>query len=170
MVASGVRLSEALALKPGDVDRTNHTVRIARAWKRDYKGWRIGVPKTKRSVRTINAPKSVLDKLDYTKEWLFTNPGQGNRAMGSPVRPANLRRNVWWPAVARAKFDLRPRIHDLRHTYASWMLAAGVPIATVSRQLGHESIKTTVDVYGHLDRASHEAAADRMAAILAAPA
>lgn len=42
------------------------------------------------------------------------------------------------------------RIHDLRHTHASWLLAAGIPIHVVQARLGHESIQTTVDTYGHL--------------------
>ena len=44
----------------------------------------------------------------------------------------------------------RPRIHDLRHSHASILLGAGVPIHVVQVRLGHESIKTTVDTYGHL--------------------
>lgn len=43
-----------------------------------------------------------------------------------------------------------PRIHDLRHTHASWMLAYGVPIHVLQARLGHESIQTTVDTYSHL--------------------
>lgn len=43
-----------------------------------------------------------------------------------------------------------PRIHDMRHTHASWLLAAGVPIHVVQARLGHESIQTTVNTYGHL--------------------
>jgi integrase len=43
-----------------------------------------------------------------------------------------------------------PRIHDLRHTHVSWLLAAGVPIHVVQARLGHESIQTTVDTYSHL--------------------
>lgn len=43
-----------------------------------------------------------------------------------------------------------PRIHDLRHSHASWLLAHGVPIHVVQIRLGHESIQTTVDTYGHL--------------------
>lgn len=43
-----------------------------------------------------------------------------------------------------------PRIHDLRHTHASWLLAAGVPIHVVQARLGHESSQTTMDVYSHL--------------------
>jgi integrase len=41
------------------------------------------------------------------------------------------------------------RVHDARHTYASLMLRRGAPIAYMSRQLGHSSIKVTVDLYGH---------------------
>ena len=43
-----------------------------------------------------------------------------------------------------------PRIHDMRHTHASWLLANGVPIHVVQARLGHESIQTTVDTYSHL--------------------
>lgn len=160
LVASGARLSEVTALRPSDIDRRQHTVRISRGWKRGPGGYHIGAPKTKRSVRTINVPKSVLDDLDYSGEWLFTNPGRGNRAAGGPVRAPNFRANVWWPATARAQLSPpRPRIHDLRHTCASWMIAAGVPLPVIQRHLGHESIKTTVDLYGHLDRSSAQQAA-----------
>lgn len=41
--------------------------------------------------------------------------------------------------------------HSLRHTYATRLLRAGEPMAKVSRLLGHESVKTTVDIYGHLN-------------------
>lgn len=166
LVASGARWSEATALKPGDVDRAHHTVRITRAWKRGGGGYRVGPPKTRRSVRTINVPASVLDKLDYTGDWLFANPGRGGRAAGGPVRAPNFRANVWWPATERAKLYPRPRIHDLRHTCASWLIQAGTPLPVIQRHLGHESIQTTVDVYGHLDRRSAQAAADAIAAAL----
>lgn len=158
LVASGARWSEVTALQPADVDRAGHTVRINKAWKRSP--YRIGPPKTRRSVRTINVPARVLDQLDYTGEWLFTNPGRGNRAAGGPVRAPNFRSNVWIPAVERSKLEPRPRIHDLRHTCASWLIQAGVPLPVIQRHLGHESIQTTVDVYGHLDRRSAKEAAD----------
>lgn len=53
-----------------------------------------------------------------------------------------------------------PRIHDLRHSHASWLLARGVPIHVVSARLGHESVKTTWDVYSHLLPDAQFAAAD----------
>ncbi|OBK92606.1 integrase [Mycobacterium sp. 1245499.0] len=161
LVAAGCRWGEATALRPDDVNRTAGTVRIRRAVKYSSKGYTIGKTKTKRSDRMINVPKSVLDKLDYSHEWLFVN-----RA-GRQVRYQGFRRRVWDKAVARAKLDPPPTPHALRHTCGSWMLNAGVPIMTVSRHLGHESIKVTADIYGHVDRTSHQAAADVMGKILA---
>jgi integrase len=49
-----------------------------------------------------------------------------------------------------AGIDKTPRIHDLRHSHASWLIAAGVPLPAIQRRLGHESITTTIDRYGHL--------------------
>jgi integrase len=125
-------------------------------------------------VRTINVPKATLDKLDYSNEWLFVN------RTGGPVRAHGFTRRVWAKAVERAwpSVDengqeitdsskvLRPRIHDLRHTNASWQIQAGVPLPVVQQHLGHESIQTTIAVYGHLDRRSMRAAADAVNAVL----
>lgn len=164
LVASGCRASEALALKPSDVDRQHSTVRITRAWHRGGPGgYYIGPPKTRRSVRTINVPKTVLDQLDYSHEWLFTGSN------GGPVRLYSWRSNVWIKTRAKALaagLAKTPRIHDLRHTCASWMIQSNVPLPVIQAHLGHESIKTTVDRYGHLDRSNHAAAADAIAKML----
>jgi integrase len=176
LVASGCRWGEATALRPSDVDRKAGTVRITRAWKRTYDrgGYEIGPPKTKRSIRTINVPKSVLDKLHYSGDWLFVN-----RA-GRPIRHNGFHDRVWRPAIERvwpsvdpegnpfdkSKLVRRPRVHDLRHTCASWMVLAGVPLPVVQAHLGHESINTTISLYTHLDRRSSEAAADAIEAVL----
>jgi integrase len=160
LVASGCRLGEATALRPGDVDRTDGTVNISRAWKHSTGHWEIGPPKTRMSHRTINLPTSVLNKLDYNRDWLFVN------RTGGPIRHHGFRARVWWPAVQRSGLDPTPRIHDLRHTCASWMIAAGVPLPVIQRHLGHESIETTVGVYGHLDRSSARAAAAAIEAAL----
>ena len=60
-----------------------------------------------------------------------------------------------------------PRVHDLRHAYASWQLADGVGIDAVSKALGHESIQTTVNVYGHIAEARMAHAATRIGLTLA---
>ena len=171
LVASGCRWGEATALRPSDVNRADNTVRITRAWNRTYgqAGYEIGPPKTKKSVRTINVPGSVLDKLDYSHEWLFLNTA------GRPVNNTGFRDRVWrravertWPAAGKDGNPiggtpvpiLRPRIHDLRHTCATWMVTAGVPMPVVQQHLGHESINTTISLYTHLDQRSMKAGAD----------
>ncbi|MFA1704932.1 tyrosine-type recombinase/integrase [Mycobacterium intracellulare] len=175
LVASGCRFSEATALKPGDVDRINGTVRITKAWKRtpgdgEVK-YEIGQPKTRRSIRTINLPSAVLDQLDYSHEWLFVNTENG------PIRLYSWRTNVWSPSLAKAMtkdannpdkllLTRRLRIHDLRHVCASWLLSEGVPLITVSAHLGHEDAATTARIYGHLDRAAGQAAAAAMTVLL----
>lgn len=80
---------------------------------------------------------------------------------GGPRKP--------WLVPEAVPIGKRPRIHDLRHTAASWWLAAGVPIINVSRRLGHESIKTTVDVYGHLSP-EQDAAMDAAMELALSPA
>lgn len=180
LVASGARWSEATALKPSDIDLAANTVRITKAWKRTYDrgGYEIGPPKTKRSVRTINIPKGTLDKLDLTGEWVFRNKA------GSFVKGNGFHDRVWsaavektWPTKdsegnpIKATPDapiLRPRIHDLRHTCASWMVLAGVPLPVIQQHLGHESINTTISLYSHIDRRSMVVAADAISAALAA--
>jgi integrase len=58
-------------------------------------------------------------------------------------------REVWRPALELAKLPYRPP-YNLRHTFAYWSLRAGVPIATVAREMGHTSTEQTFRVYGGL--------------------
>jgi integrase len=171
LVASGARFGEATALKPGDINLAEGTVDIRRAWRYvPGAGFQLGPPKTRRSIRTIDVDASVLARLDltgewvFTNKWVFTNSGR-SPASDEPVRGPNFRASVWVPALARAKekgLTKKPRVHDLRHTHASWLIQAGVPLPVIQRHLGHESIQTTVDRYGHLDRRSSRMVADVM--------
>jgi len=170
LVTSGARWSEATALRPRDVDKAKGTVRISRAWKKkEGGGYEVGPTKTKKSVRTVNVPPQVIAQLDMSNEYLFTNSGRGRRNEDGVVRNASFAPNVWHPAVARAQdngLEKRPRIHDLRHTCASWLIEAGRPLPAIQAQLGHESIVTTVSVYGHLDRSSGQGNADVLSEML----
>lgn len=178
LVASGARWSEATALRPADVDLATNTVRITRAWKRTYDrgGYELGPPKTKKSVRTINVPRTTLEKVDLTGEWVFRNKA------GTFVKSNGFHDRVWSAAVERTwptkDADgnplkstpeapiIKPRIHDLRHTCASWLVLAGVPLPVVQQHLGHESIDTTIGLYSHIDRRSMAVAADVIEAAL----
>lgn len=161
LVAAGCRWGEAVALKPRDINREEGTVRIRRATKYSSAGYQTGPTKTVRSDRKINVDKAILDKLDYSHEYLFVNRD------GGPVRYAGFRRRVWDPAVERARLEPKPTPHALRHTCASWLLSAGMPMLAVSRHLGHKSALMTADVYGGVDRRVSEQVAAVMGGLLA---
>jgi integrase len=59
-------------------------------------------------------------------------------------------RELWKPVLVAAGLPADTTFHELRNTFASTSFAEGVPISEVSRWLGHKSITTTVDLYGHL--------------------
>jgi integrase len=69
---------------------------------------------------------------------------------GHPWSRTRFRARVWEPAVELAAIDPPPHFHDLRHSYASWLIARGVDPKALQAWLGHSSIRTTFDVYGHL--------------------
>jgi integrase len=86
---------------------------------------------------------------------VFTNDA------GKPTDPDNFRKRVWPKILAKA--ELRTiRIHDLRHTYASLLIGQGESLAYVKEQMGHHSIRVTVDTYGHLVPGGNKAAVDRL--------
>lgn len=160
LMGTGLRFGEATALRASDfkLDATTPTVRVTKAWKSDGDGgWYIGPPKTPRSTRTVSLAPSTVKAVRGAVEgcgagYVFT------MARGGPVRSAACWRRVWRPALIAAGYtptteeargDM-PRVHDIRHSHASWMIAAGMEIFALSRRLGHESITTTMDRYSHL--------------------
>lgn len=154
LVLTGVRFGEATALTVGDVDSKLMTCRVSKAWKYASKGedQYVSYPKTRKSTRTINLPPEALEGIDLNRHrdaLLFDVQGGGR------IRNQLFRNKAWGPAIKKAQtvgLQKSPRIHDLRHTCASWLLNANIPITVVQGQLGHESIQVTVDRHGHVDR------------------
>lgn len=156
LVGSGLRYSEATALQAKHLDLLAPvcTVRVVQAWKRQPGGtYLLEEPKTRRPQRTVTVSEEVRDALitrsagKAPDELVFTT------ASGGQLKNARFSNYYWRPAVERARalgLEKDPRIHDLRHTHASWLIAAGRPLPSIQRRLGHESITTTVDTYGHL--------------------
>ena len=80
---------------------------------------------------------------------------------GQPADPDNLRNRVFCKIVEKADLP-KFRIHDIRHTFASSLLSQGEPLNYVKEQLGHASIQTTVDVYGHIVPGSNRNAVNKL--------
>lgn len=178
--STGLRFGEASALQARDIDLDAGTLTVSRAWKyREGKGStrELGPPKTQRSRRTIALPAQVLPMLTARvadlapTDFIFTNTN------GQPWTGSRFHEGVWQPAVRAANnkelnvkpLGKKPRVHDMRHTCASWMLRANIGLNVVQRHLGHESIETTVDVYGHLDPSAWTLAADALNLALGDP-
>lgn len=154
ILGTGMRWGEATALRVIDValDGPVPVVRVTQAWKKraDGGGQYLGAPKTRKAVRTISlgtGVASMLRPLVGGAPWdalVFTS------REGRPVSRQHFRERVWLPALKRAGIEKRVRLHDLRHTHSAQMLARGMDPKTLQDRLGHESIKTTLDTYGHL--------------------
>jgi integrase len=148
LVGTGVRWGEASAFTVGDVDLAVDVVRVTKSIQRGTRA--VGPPKTRKSRRTITLPPQVADALTPLVTGrprtspLFVGP------KGAPLQHRNFWSDVWRPAVERAGLHPRPRIHDLRHTHTAWLVAANIPLPVIQSRLGHESITTTIDTYGHL--------------------
>jgi len=73
---------------------------------------------------------------------VFTRPD------GAPIHPDLI--SDWFERLARAAGLPKIRLHDVRHSYASAALAAGIPAKVVSERLGHATIQITLDTYSHV--------------------
>lgn len=168
LIGTGVRLGEALGLHWESIDFERKTVTVEWAWDREVR--RIKAPKDSQS-RTIpigvKLAKSLKDRLD---EDGFGDPAPveyaGRRKVrtglvfhhveGKPMDGDNFRHrfeacvNIAYVGKGKARRKVgHVRLHDLRHTYASRLVRAGVPIQEVSKLLGHATITTTMR-YAHL--------------------
>jgi integrase len=147
LIGTGVRWGEAVALTVADVALPNVRIRRALKWSPDNVRT-VGATKTRKSNRTVVIPVDLHDELRVACAGKAKGDLVFTATRGGSVLHRTFWSRYWLPAVGH--LEPRPRIHDLRHSHASWLLAAGVPIHVVQARLGHESIQTTVDTYGHL--------------------
>ncbi|WP_235505739.1 tyrosine-type recombinase/integrase [Arthrobacter sp. Leaf337] len=157
LVMTGTRFGEATALTVSDLDLISRpaTARINKAWRRDDQSkYYLGPAKTGAGKRTIGLNPALADRLAPLAasraghELLFTTPD------GSRIAEKPFWEHYWRPAIQSAQengLSKSPRIHDLRHTHASWLIQDGaISMFTISRRLGHASTRTTEEIYGHL--------------------
>jgi integrase len=146
---AGLRYGELRALRWRDLDFTANTIRVRKSW--DPVEGEID-PKSENSKRTTPMP-NVLREYLLAHRARCGEPASSELvfavADGVPFEADGLYR----PADAawkKAKLNGRLRLHKARHTFASFMIAAGVNAKALSVFMGHSSISVTYDIYGHL--------------------
>ncbi|MFI7357429.1 tyrosine-type recombinase/integrase [Streptomyces avidinii] len=180
LISTGLRRGEVLGLTWSDVDLVGGQLRVRRNLQRIRRELIFGTPKTARSIRTVSLPKRCVEALlVHQKEqetarkvagakWqpLAHQPGGliFTTSTGRATDPRSLNRMLTI-LCGNAKVR-RVRVHDLRHTCASLLLAQGVDARTIMETLGHSTITMTLDTYAHVMQTTLRAAADRMDDVL----
>lgn len=118
--------------------------------------------KTPAARRTVSFPPFLAEEL---ARHMASHPSRDGQVFpapeGGPLSLNQFRRRTWYPAV-RASVGEPCRPHDLRHTHVALLIATGEDPYVISRRLGHASIRTTYDVYGHLFEGRDQEAADAL--------
>ncbi|HYN37179.1 MAG TPA: site-specific integrase [Actinomycetota bacterium] len=158
----GLRFGEAAALRRRSVLLDQRRLVISESVA-DINGHLLFGSTKNRKSRPVHLPASLCMMLkghlfhyvrDEDDALVFTS------STGATLRNGNFRKRIWLPAVEAAGLPSDLRIHDLRHTCASLMIAQGIPPMVVSEHLGHSSVAVTLGVYSHLfDDAKEKAAA-----------
>jgi integrase len=147
----GLRWGEAVAIRRRRCDLLRGRIEVAESLAEVGAQLHFGHTKTYQA-RMVTLPRFLRTMLSRHLEGVptkpealvFTAPG------GGPLRLTNFRRRVWVPALRAARLPERFRIHDLRHTCASLLIAQGEYPKAIQEHLGHSSIQVTMDRYGHL--------------------
>lgn len=144
---AGLRLGEAAALQPGDVDFLERKIHVRRQVQRVNGGQvEIRLPKYG-SERSVDVPDDLLLMLARHME---TRPLRG-WLFGIDVPPhQNTVGHQWRRAKKTAGVERTLRLHDLRHFFASGLISAGCDVVTVQKALGHAKATTTLNTYAHL--------------------
>jgi integrase len=171
-IALGLRQGEVLGLHWEDVDLERGTLRVVAQLRRDADTGRLERVETKtaRSRRTLPLPESVQTVLRQHKErqiaerldadaWADPTLVFATR-LGTPIHPRNDYRS-FRELILQANLR-QVRIHDLRHTAASVLLAQGVPARVVMEILGHSQISVTLNTYAHVAPEVSREAAERV--------
>jgi len=153
----GMRKGESLALTWKDIDLDNKTININKTTMKR----RVTTPKNESSVRKIQMPSHTMNLLAELKISKLSKPDyvvfgdfydslsdtSVNRYFDNYIKKAGVQ---------------KIRLHDLRHSHASYLINAGNDIQIVSKRLGHANTSTTLDIYAHLYPSKEKEAINQM--------
>ena len=150
-VTTGMRRGEVLALRREDIDLDGGFLMVRRSLVRGLNGWTTNPPKTAKSRRRVDLDPATVAAL---RRHILAQAVVGidgclfADAVGRSLDPDGV--SGRFERLLRDSGLPRIRLHDLRHTAATLMLAAGVNPKVVSERLGHASVVITLDTYSHV--------------------
>jgi integrase len=155
---AGLRWGECAGLAWGSVDLAAAELRVVQVAVETPGGATLrSYPKSRAGVRTVPLPGFLLNALCAQQEARERLGGAGRvpdglvfpNRFGLPQLRSNFRREVWNLVLARAGLPASLRFHDLRHSYATWLITDGVPVNAVQTVMGHANASTTLNRYTH---------------------
>ena len=170
-----MRRGEILGLKWDDINYKNSSIKISKQLIVTEEGIEFDSPKSENSNRTINIPSKMIEtfekqklKQDDYKKLLGNEYKDLNlvncKLDGSPIDPRYF--SKIFSNLLKKKQLKHIRFHDLRHSCASLLLTAGVPLKVASEILGHSTVTITADLYSHVIDDLKRDAADKIDNIL----
>ena len=141
----GCRIGEALALTSWDIDLEKATISVTKTYYRRNKTDYITSPKTESSNRKITIPKFLQGEI---KEYLDS---QYELAPDERIFPITDRAVQKKMKQKTEETKLKPiRVHDLRHSHIALLIEKGMQPLVIAQRVGHDSVNTTMNIYGHL--------------------
>lgn len=146
----GLRIGELLALTVKDINFKNKTLNIDKSYQRIKRRDVITLPKTPKSKRVIDIPDNLILILENYLKKMY-DYDEETRLF--PATKSTFEHDM---TIYSKKAHLKKiRLHDLRHSHASFLINNNVNILAIANRLGHEKIETTLNTYSHLYRESH---------------
>jgi|GEM_PF-543812 len=194
VVATGVRIGEALGLVWRDVDLANGLVTVRQALQRPEGGGHVlREPKTRHSRRTITLPTEAVEELRRLRAIQQAEAAARGRCAagaacrsrhrkkvwhaldlvfcqpnGKPLHDNNVRIRDLYPLCKRLGLPWRRALHNMRHGHATYLLQRGVSVKVVQERLGHGAAAFTLSAYGHVLQGMQAGAAQAVSAMLKA--
>lgn len=179
-LSTGMRLGEVFGLQWDCVDLERGVVFVRRSLITSIAGMHFKEPKTPTSIRRIPLTDEVLTELEMYKEWQGEYINEvGDRwqdnnlvlpnGFGKAVNTSNFTTRYFKDLLVETGIIRSFKFHELRHTFASFLVQADVNFKVVQELMGHSSITITLNLYSHLAPRAKEEAVARLNGIFSGP-
>ncbi|MDA0658602.1 MAG: tyrosine-type recombinase/integrase [Planctomycetota bacterium] len=168
-VMTGLRLGELLALEWNDINLAEGVLSVRRTLVETNSGLSLKEPKSRAGRRVITLGRPAIEALRNRRRKAIEEgmdpkaiPVVFPNTIGTHQTRSGLSNYTWYVMRDAAGIGKDVRFHDLRHSHASFMIAAGIHIKVIQERLGHSTFKLTADTYSHLLQSAQADAVERV--------